>query len=788
MVMGDLRVCSLPRDDGVLRRDNHLCVFSAANLDPALITEVDWTRAEEATREILHTVHPTVEADCRRKEVTEYVKGLIRSSLGCEVFPYGSVPLKTYLPDGDIDLTAISSPPVEDALFSDVHAVLRREEQNREALFEVKDVHFIDAEVKLVKCIVQNMVVDISFNQLGGLSTLCFLEQVDRLVGRNHLFKHSIILIKSWCYYESRILGAHHGLISTYALEILVLYIFNLFHASLDGPLAVLYKFLDYFSKFDWDNFCISLNGPVCKSSLPNIVAEPFENGKGKLLLKDEFLRRCVDMFSLPSNNPELNSRPFPQKHLNIVDPLKANNNLGRSVNRGNFFRIRSAFKYGARKLGRIFSLPSERMINELNKFFGNTLDRHRNNYWTPVDHSRILSFPRNSDNSSSSSFSDSSSEDGKSTLSCSIDRPFGTTSWEKSNNASHFHFSCMCAENEKFENGISNGKGPSNFASDGEISCGLRSESKENHIMINNSACSCTNNHEDRASFESTNHAHVKNISANSTPALEEGESAGIPGICHSSKSLLDLSGDYDSQFRSVVYSQNCHFYALSAHMPSFHPMLTNLKIKNPWQTIRESLHLKRNVHPQRKSRYNLNMNSLVPFSEAFNYEEKIKRGTGTYIPKMLYYSNRDRPSSGRGKNQGSGVNVDLRRHDQDKVCASTSIEINSSENSYDLSEAEYPYLGNGKPASSELSQPSVWGVSSGNCASEIIDSGCQDIQLREESSPVMFTEPGVASTPVETAAEITEQVVENDSERVALELYHLKNEVDFPPLSLGR
>lgn len=47
------------------------------------------------------------------------------------------------------------------------------------------------------------------------------------------------MLIKAWCYYESRILGAHHGLISTYALETLVLYIFHLFHKSLDGPLVV---------------------------------------------------------------------------------------------------------------------------------------------------------------------------------------------------------------------------------------------------------------------------------------------------------------------------------------------------------------------------------------------------------------------------------------------------------------------------------------------------------------------------------------------------------------------
>lgn len=132
--------------------------------------------------------------------------------------------------------------------------------------------------------------------------------QVDLLVGKDHLFKCSIILIKAWCYYESRILGSHHGLISTYALETLILYIFNLFHSSLNGPLAVsvcrvleslsvlpilynnlcngfefskifafvqvLYKFLDYFSKFDWENYCVSINGPVCKSSLPRIVGK----------------------------------------------------------------------------------------------------------------------------------------------------------------------------------------------------------------------------------------------------------------------------------------------------------------------------------------------------------------------------------------------------------------------------------------------------------------------------------------------------------------------------------
>nr|GMC93993.1 uncharacterized protein LOC109179216 isoform X1 [Ipomoea batatas] len=336
-----------------------------------------WATAEEVSQYILQKVQPTAVSEERRRAVIDYVQRLVRGSLGCEVFPYGSVPLKTYLPDGDIDLTIFGGPMMEDALANDLVSLLEEEEHNKGAEFIVTDVQLIRAEVKLVKCIVQNIIVDISFNKIGGLCTLCFLEQVDRLIGKDHLFKRSIILIKAWCYYESRILGAYHGLISTYALETLVLYIFHLFHSKLDGPLAVLYRFLEYFSKFDWEKYCISLSGPVRVSSLPNIVAEAPESDGGGLLLSNDFLRYCAVMFSV-SRGMDLNSRTFSSKHLNIVDPLKENNNLGRSVSRGNFYRIRSAFAFGARKLGRILLQSEDKnAVDELRKFFSNTLVRH---------------------------------------------------------------------------------------------------------------------------------------------------------------------------------------------------------------------------------------------------------------------------------------------------------------------------------------------------------------------------------------------------------------------------
>uniref|UniRef100_A0A7N2M5J4 Uncharacterized protein n=2 Tax=Quercus lobata TaxID=97700 RepID=A0A7N2M5J4_QUELO len=377
--MGDLRAWSPePPNTAVLEeRLSSSSSSSSSSNQTAGIAAESLQRAEEATQGIIAQVQPTVVSENRRRAVTDYVQRLLRTWLGCEVFPFGSVPLKTYLPDGDIDLTAFGLLNGEEALASNVCSVLEREDQNRAAEFVVKDVQMIRAEVKLVKCLVQNIVVDISFNQLGGLCTLCFLEKVDRLIGKDHLFKRSIILIKAWCYYESRILGAHHGLISTYALETLVLYIFHLFHASLNGPLAVLYKFLDHFSKFDWDNYCISLTGPVRLSSLPELVAETPENDGTELLLSNDFFKECLEMFSVPARGYDTNSRTFPPKHFNIVDPLKENNNLGRSVSKGNFYRIRSAFTYGARKLGHILSQQEANIEDEIRRFFSNTLDRH---------------------------------------------------------------------------------------------------------------------------------------------------------------------------------------------------------------------------------------------------------------------------------------------------------------------------------------------------------------------------------------------------------------------------
>ncbi|KAL9237404.1 hypothetical protein vseg_011955 [Gypsophila vaccaria] len=337
-----------------------------------------WAKAEERTAELISRIQPNRPSERHRNAVASYVQRLISSCVPCQVFTFGSVPLKTYLPDGDIDLTAFSEDQnVKDHWAEEVQAMLQKEEKNEHALFSVKEVQLIQAEVRIIKCLVDNIVVDISFNQLGGLCTLCFLEEVDNLISQNHLFKRSIILIKAWCYYESRILGAHHALISTYALETLVLYIFHVFNNSFTGPLEVLYRFLEFFSKFDWANYCVSLWGPVPVSSLPSMTAAPPRKDGGELLLSNLFLEACGRAYSVFSPGSENRETHFISKHLNVIDPLRLNNNLGRSVSKGNFYRIRSAFTLGAQQLAKILECPVEDIIPKVNRFFVNTWDRH---------------------------------------------------------------------------------------------------------------------------------------------------------------------------------------------------------------------------------------------------------------------------------------------------------------------------------------------------------------------------------------------------------------------------
>ncbi|RAL52028.1 hypothetical protein DM860_016526 [Cuscuta australis] len=608
----------------------------SSNPHPSSIGSDRWLRAEKLTQDIIQNVQPTSVSEKQRKSLIDYVQRLLRGSLHCEVFPYGSVPLKTFLPDGDLDLTAFGGSMVEDGLATNMVSILERENQNKGAEFAIEDVQLISAEVKLVKCIIQNIVVDISFNQIGGLCSLCFLEKVDHLIGKDHLFKRSILLIKAWCFYESRILGAHHGLISTYALETLILYIFHLFHSALDGPLAVLYKFLDYFSKFDWENYCITLTGPVRLSSLPEIVVETPQNNGGDFLLSNDFIRDCVRKFSVPSKVGEMNSRAFQQKHLNIVDPLKENNNLGRSVSKGNFYRIRSAFTYGARKLGRILLQSEDNIVTELNSFFSNTLGHHGTSQTLDVeDHS-----PPTAVNSFTSTLpvspKDSSEQEALTSRmkSGSLAESTGSSDNDLTSSASSCIESNAPAMCKPF------------FAP---------------HLFFTKAACNSLKKDqisETKPSESQDGRDSKKDVLNDKHEVLTTNTNIpGLESLKLLNSGLSDLSGDFEYYFSCLQYGQWCNEQQSGSHARPLTP--SRFEIKYLPDTVWQPSQSTKSGFPQvgydgfipSHAFYTMNQPLLVP-GLVLGFEEMPKqRGTGTYFPNTNRQSHGYRHSRGRSE-----------------------------------------------------------------------------------------------------------------------------------------
>lgn len=82
-------------------------------------------------------------------------------------------------------------------------------------------------------------------------------------VGKNQLLKKSIILIKSWFSYETCLLGSYAACMATYALYVLILFVFNNYFDELHTPMDVLKKFFEVWSSFDWDSNILSLYSPI---------------------------------------------------------------------------------------------------------------------------------------------------------------------------------------------------------------------------------------------------------------------------------------------------------------------------------------------------------------------------------------------------------------------------------------------------------------------------------------------------------------------------------------------
>ena len=376
---------------------------------------------------ILELTGPNSDLENERNINFSIVKGIIIDILNKKfpyyntyILPYGSFPMKSYLKNADIDITIflqskqeqniITEIPVE--LISNMIILIKDEFEryNKESAFVLfSEIKLIMADVRLLKCKIKNISLDISVNNFSGIYKVVLIDYIenqfknefnrlnlftDNSFSENkiQIFRRTLILIKAWCLFEGNLMGSNIGLMASYALEILVIYVFNLHYDNIYNEFDGFEKFFEIMDKFDWEKSIISLFGIFSSvdyqkklinynngvthynnkkgnknNNINNNINEPFwylvykkgkENGIGnniytmnridikkdedendiEPLLKLNEMKRLISPINksmgeiyLKREGRIINTTNF-DKLINILDPLNNHNNLGKSI------------------------------------------------------------------------------------------------------------------------------------------------------------------------------------------------------------------------------------------------------------------------------------------------------------------------------------------------------------------------------------------------------------------------------------------------------------------------
>lgn len=153
-------------------------------------------------------------------------------------------------------------------------------------------------------CTVDAVPVEITPN---GRSDLCFLalvEEISILVGKDDLFKSSLLLIRGWWTYESSAyLGvATKSFLSDSVLCVLVCSIFNQYHAVINQPLQALCIFIAEYSEVKWSDMAVTLQGVVPFHSNSVLDNQPWlREPLPSELVTSAILQRHCDFYHMSS-------------------------------------------------------------------------------------------------------------------------------------------------------------------------------------------------------------------------------------------------------------------------------------------------------------------------------------------------------------------------------------------------------------------------------------------------------------------------------------------------------
>ena len=89
------------------------------------------------------------------------------------------------------------------------------------------------------------------------------MNEMANRIGKEHLLKKSVLMIKAWLTYEGSLMGSYAACMATYGLYVLVLHVINNYYDELYTPMDVFKKFFQIWGTFDFDSYLVSIYGPV---------------------------------------------------------------------------------------------------------------------------------------------------------------------------------------------------------------------------------------------------------------------------------------------------------------------------------------------------------------------------------------------------------------------------------------------------------------------------------------------------------------------------------------------
>ena len=362
---------------------------------------------------ILDIIGPTLERENERNINLNIVKSIITKIFQNKlpdyttyILTYGSFPMKAYLKNADIDITIFFGPKIEkkvlielplDLINKAIHLIKEEfERYNKEISFELfSDIKIIMADIRLLKCKIGSISLDISVNNFSGLYKIVLIDYIENQFksqfnknnsfldtsysdNKLNIFRRTLLLVKGWCYFEGNLMGSNIGLMASYTLEILVIYVFNNYYEFIYNEFDGFEKFFEIMEKINWEKNIISLFGifsninfqkklSIFNTHLQNSkdkdnkdTNEPFWYYKDKYnkidkgfnillnnandkdnepLLKLNELKKLITPVNksigniyLKKEGKLINSANF-DKLINILDPINNYNNLGKSIN-----------------------------------------------------------------------------------------------------------------------------------------------------------------------------------------------------------------------------------------------------------------------------------------------------------------------------------------------------------------------------------------------------------------------------------------------------------------------